>query len=46
MAPPGVKEYSYPGVGEMMRRDFWYSTAVRVGDRIECAGQGELRALV
>ncbi|KAF2138904.1 uncharacterized protein K452DRAFT_320993 [Aplosporella prunicola CBS 121167] len=35
-----LQYYSYPGRGEQSRKDFWYSQAVRVGDRIECAGQG------
>ncbi|KAK7056375.1 NRAMP-like transporter smf-3 [Paramarasmius palmivorus] len=32
--------YSYAGVGERNRQRFWYSQAVRFGNRIECAGQG------
>ncbi|KAJ6107758.1 hypothetical protein N7523_009081 [Penicillium sp. IBT 18751x] len=32
--------YSYEGFGQKQKRDFWYSQAVRIGDRIECAGQG------
>ncbi|KAI1759239.1 putative L-PSP endoribonuclease family protein [Hypoxylon sp. FL1150] len=31
---------SYPGVGERNRKQFKYSQAVRVDNRIECAGQG------
>lgn len=33
--------YNYPGVGENNRKNFKYSQAVRVGDRIECSGQGK-----
>lgn len=33
--------YNYPGVGETNRQKFKYSQAVRVGDRIECSGQGK-----
>ncbi|CEJ62216.1 Putative L-PSP endoribonuclease family protein [Penicillium brasilianum] len=32
--------YNYEGVGEKNQQDYWYSQAVRIGDRIECAGQG------
>ena len=33
----------YPGdVGKYMADNFHYSTAVRIGDKIECAGQGML----
>ncbi|KAL7794929.1 Endoribonuclease L-PSP/chorismate mutase-like protein [Trichoderma afarasin] len=35
-----LKYYSYEGVGVRNREIFSYSQAVRVGDRIECAGQG------
>lgn len=35
-----LKFYAYEGAGIQKQRDFWYSQAVRVGDRIECAGQG------
>ncbi|KAJ9133441.1 Endoribonuclease L-PSP [Pleurostoma richardsiae] len=34
-----LKYFSYDGVGVRNRENFWYSQAVRVGDRIECAGQ-------
>ncbi|THX03208.1 endoribonuclease L-PSP [Aureobasidium pullulans] len=30
---------SYPGVGETNQKKLWYNQAVRIGDRIECAGQ-------
>ncbi|KAE8410701.1 L-PSP endoribonuclease family protein [Aspergillus pseudocaelatus] len=32
--------YSYDGVGKRNQEKFKYSQAVRIGDRIECAGQG------
>ncbi|KAL2823432.1 hypothetical protein BDW59DRAFT_173434 [Aspergillus cavernicola] len=32
--------YNYPDIGKVQLEKFWYSQAVRVGDRIECAGQG------
>ncbi|KAK9900845.1 putative L-PSP endoribonuclease family protein [Cystobasidium minutum MCA 4210] len=32
--------YSYPGVGEENKKNYSYSQAVRLGDRIECSGQG------
>lgn len=32
--------YNYPGVGERYRESYYYSQACRVGDKIECAGQG------
>ena len=35
-----LQYYAYPGVGVENRQKFRYSQAVRVGDRIECAGQG------
>ncbi|PQE15340.1 l-psp endoribonuclease family protein [Rutstroemia sp. NJR-2017a BBW] len=35
-----LQYYAYPGVGEANREKYRYSQAVRVGDRIECAGQG------
>lgn len=31
---------SYDGYGEIALKEYHYSQAVRVGDRIECAGQG------
>ncbi|KAF5552694.1 L-PSP endoribonuclease family [Fusarium mexicanum] len=31
---------SYEGYGERAKKDLWYSQAVRVGDIIECSGQG------
>ncbi|KFY20680.1 hypothetical protein V491_03521 [Pseudogymnoascus sp. VKM F-3775] len=36
----GLKFYAYKGHGERQQKAFWYSQAVRIGDRIECAGQG------
>jgi enamine deaminase RidA (YjgF/YER057c/UK114 family) len=36
-------EYSsYDGYGDFAGEYYWYSQAVRVGDRIECSGQGTL----
>ncbi|PYI02631.1 L-PSP endoribonuclease family protein [Aspergillus sclerotiicarbonarius CBS 121057] len=32
--------YNYDGVGKRNQQTFKYSQAVRIGDRIECAGQG------
>ncbi|OTB13433.1 hypothetical protein K445DRAFT_304198 [Daldinia sp. EC12] len=32
--------YNYDGVGKRNQAKFKYSQAVRIGDRIECAGQG------
>ena len=35
-----LQYFSYKGIGERNKKLFKYSQAVRVGDRIECAGQG------
>lgn len=35
-----LRYYTYEGFGERSQQQFWYSQAVRIGDRIECAGQG------
>lgn len=35
---------SYDGYGQYALENFHYSQAVRLGDRIECAGQGALRS--
>ncbi|KAF9701678.1 hypothetical protein EKO04_000604 [Ascochyta lentis] len=35
-----LQYYAYEGVGVTNREKFRYNQAVRVGDRIECAGQG------
>ncbi|KAJ5263584.1 hypothetical protein N7478_011189 [Penicillium angulare] len=35
-----LQYYSYEGVGQRNKQKFKYSQAVRIGDRIECAGQG------
>ncbi|KAK4160399.1 Endoribonuclease L-PSP/chorismate mutase-like protein [Cladorrhinum sp. PSN259] len=32
--------FNYKGFGEAKCKELWYSQAIRVGDRIECAGQG------
>lgn len=36
-----LQYFAYKGVGERNQQKFRYSQAVRIGDRIECAGQGE-----
>lgn len=36
----GLKAYVYPGFGEYVRDNLGYSQAIRIGDRIECSGQG------
>ena len=36
----GLKFYTYPGIGEFAYQVLGYNQAVRVGDRIECSGQG------
>ena len=33
--------FNYKGFGEMASEKYWYSQAVRIGDRIECSGQGK-----
>lgn len=38
-----LQYYAYEGVGVNNRAKYSYSQAVRVGDRIECAGQGMSR---
>lgn len=35
-----LQYYAYKGQGEKKRKQYSYNQAVRVGDRIECAGQG------
>lgn len=35
-----LKYYAYGPFGSRQQQKFHYSQAVRVGDRIECAGQG------
>ncbi|KAJ5585921.1 L-PSP endoribonuclease family protein [Penicillium hetheringtonii] len=35
-----LQYYNYEGVGQRNKERFRYSQAVRIGDRIECAGQG------
>ncbi|CAF1268126.1 unnamed protein product [Rotaria sordida] len=35
-----LQYFAYEGVGQRNKKKFKYSQAVRVGDRIECAGQG------
>lgn len=36
----GLPAYAYPGFGTMVRKELHYSQAIRVGNRIVCAGQG------
>lgn len=36
-----LQYYAYEGYGVEKRKELWYSQAVRVDNRIECAGQGE-----
>lgn len=36
-----LQYYSYKGKGETNRQNYHYSQAVRVGERIECSGQGD-----
>lgn len=36
-----LKYYAYESMGVEKQSKFSYSQAVRVGDRIECSGQGE-----
>ena len=39
-------QYSYyPGVGEEATKVHGYKQAVRVGDKIECSGQGDLNSI-
>lgn len=38
--------YAYDGVGKLNQEKFRYSQAVRVGDRIECAGQGMVHTYI
>lgn len=35
-----LKSYAYPGIGEWAQKNLSYSQAIRVGNRIVCAGQG------
>ncbi|KAB8345914.1 hypothetical protein FH972_022968 [Carpinus fangiana] len=32
--------FSYEGFGQTAKASSWYNQAVRIGDKIECAGQG------
>ncbi|RYP22106.1 hypothetical protein DL765_001865 [Monosporascus sp. GIB2] len=36
----GLPSYAYPGVGELARREFSFSQAIRVENKIICSGQG------
>lgn len=35
-----LEYFNYEGYGTNAKQNFWYSQAVRVGDIIECSGQG------
>jgi len=35
-----LQYFVYPGAGEVLRDKYGYSQAVKIGDRIECSGQG------
>lgn len=41
-----LKYYAYEKAGVEKKKGFNYSQAVRIGDRIECAGQGKLNDTV
>lgn len=41
-----LQYYSYKGVGERNLKSYGYSQAVRVGDQIECSGQGIIYPLL
>lgn len=40
-----LQYHAYKGVGEENRKAYKYAQAVRIGDRIECAGQGKPASL-
>jgi hypothetical protein len=42
VAMSGLKSYDYPGFGDWARENLHYTQAIRVGERIHCAGQGVL----
>ncbi|KAK4032367.1 hypothetical protein C8A01DRAFT_50836 [Parachaetomium inaequale] len=44
--PSHLQYYSYPGYGVRSRETLRYSQAVRVGDSIECGGQGATSTLL
>ena len=35
-----LQYFNYPNYGVKMRVEYGYSQAVRIGNRIECSGQG------
>ncbi|KAK8115518.1 hypothetical protein PG984_012020 [Apiospora sp. TS-2023a] len=35
-----LQYFTYPGFGVVLGNESYYSQAVRIGDRIECSGQG------
>ncbi|KAJ5794786.1 hypothetical protein N7457_001385 [Penicillium paradoxum] len=40
-----LQYFNYDSWGQKAKRGFYYSQAVRIGDRIECAGQSKLTKL-
>ncbi|KAK0631272.1 endoribonuclease L-PSP [Immersiella caudata] len=40
MPSAGPQFFAYPGQGELLRSQLWYSQSARIGDRIEISGQG------
>ncbi|KAI6780660.1 uncharacterized protein J7T54_001164 [Emericellopsis cladophorae] len=40
MSAASLQSFAYPGLGEWARDNLGYMQAIRVGDRIECSGQG------
>jgi hypothetical protein len=36
-----LQYFNYPGVGVENQKNYKYSQAVKIGDKIECSGQGE-----
>lgn len=36
-----LQYFDYEGLGQRVRKDTHYSQAVRIGDIIECSGQGK-----
>jgi enamine deaminase RidA (YjgF/YER057c/UK114 family) len=38
-----LQYFNYPGFGEVLSNNTWYSQAVRVGDQLLLSGQGSQR---
>ena len=36
-----LQYFTYPEFGAVLSNESYYSQAVRIGDRIECSGQGK-----